>query len=133
MADRPNPLLAASAVAYFVASLSVIFAGDELLELAGAAGTLLEVALIQLLGAAVFSLGMLNWLNRYSRIGGIFGRPLVVANFANSAISALMLIHLIRRAGVSAALAVPLGFYALLALAFGARLFLPAREAGGQK
>jgi hypothetical protein len=71
---------------------------------------------------------MLNWMSRYSLIGGIFGRPLVVVNLANSAISALMLIHLARQEGVSAALGIALGIYALLALAFGARLFVPPRE-----
>ncbi|HEX7150455.1 MAG TPA: hypothetical protein VF618_03130 [Thermoanaerobaculia bacterium] len=67
---------------------------------------------------------MLNWMNRYSLTGGIFGRPLVVANFANCASSALMLIHLARRDGVSTALAIALGVYALMALAFGAKLFV---------
>jgi len=128
MADKPNLLLTASALAYFVASVAAIFAGDELLDLAGATGTPLELALLQLLGAATFSLSMLNWMSRYSLTGGIFGRPLVVANFANSAISALMLFHLSRQAGISAALGIALGFYALIALAFGAKLFLPARE-----
>lgn len=128
MADKPNKLLIASAAVYFIASVSAIFAGDELLKMAGAVGTSLELALLQLLGAAVFSLAMLNWMNRYSLTGGIFGRPLVVVNFANSAISALMLIHLARQVGISAALGIALGFYALLALAFGAKLFVPPRE-----
>lgn len=123
MADRPNLLLVASAFVYFIVALAAIFAGDELLELGGAAGTALELALLQLLGAALFSLALLNWLNRYSRIGGIYARPLVVANLANSAISALMLFHLSRRVGFSAPLVAALGVSALLALAFGSRLF----------
>lgn len=128
MADKPNKLLIASAVVYFIASVAAIFAGDELLKLAGADGTSLELALLQLLGAAVFSLAMLNWMNRYSLTGGIFGRPLVLVNFANSAISALMLIHLARQDGISTALGIALGIYALLALAFGAKLFVAPRE-----
>ena len=128
MADKPNLLLITSAVVYFIASVSAIFAGDEMLKLAGAAGTPLELALLQLLGAAVFSLAMLNWMSRYSLTGGIIGRPLVVVNIANSAISALMLIHLARQEGVSAALGIALGVYALMALAFGAKLFIPLRE-----
>lgn len=127
MTDKPNLLLTASAVAYFVASVPAIFAGEELLDLAGAAGTSLELALLQLLGAAFFSLAMLNWMNRHSPIGGIFGRPLAVANFTNGAISALMLFHLARQAGVPAPLGIALGFYTLIALAFGAKLFLPVR------
>ena len=129
MADRPNLLLTFSAGAYFVASLALIFTTDELLELASAAGTVLEIALLQLLGAALFGLAMLNWMSRYSRIGGIFGRPLVIANFANAFIAAMMLVHLWREDGLSTALRIALGFYAVFALAFGAKLFLPAREA----
>lgn len=124
MAEKPNPLLTFSAVAYFVVSVALIFAGDELLRFTGATGTLLELALLQLLGAAVFGLSMLNWMSRYSRIGGIYGRPLVIANFTNAATATLMLFHLWRRAGTSTALALTLGLYAVFALAFGAKLFL---------
>ena len=128
MADRPNLLLTLSAVAYFVVSLALIFTTEELLGFAGAAGTVLEIALLQLLGAALFSLAVLNWMSRYSRTGGIFGRPLVVANFANAMIAVLMLFHLWREHRLSTPLMFAFGFYAVLALAFGARLFLPPRE-----
>ena len=127
MADKPNLLLTLSAAAYFVVSLALIFTTEELLVLAGAAGTILEIALLQLLGAALFGFSMLNWMNRHSRVGGIFGRPLVVANFANALIATLMLFHLWREGGLSTPLMFAFGFYAVLALAFGVKMFLPAK------
>lgn len=119
---RFNALLTASALLYLVAGMAFIFAGDELLRAAGAEGTAVEVALVQLLGAALFGLGMMNWMNRFAQVGGIYGRPLVVANFANGFIGALMLVHVARQAPMTAPLAAGLATYALLALGFGARL-----------
>lgn len=128
MTDKPNPLLTLSAAAYFLVSVALLFTTEELLEFAGAAGTVLEIALLQLLGAALFGLAMLNWMSRYSRIGGIFGRPLVIANFASAFIAAMMLVHLWREDRLSTPLMCALVFYAVLALAFGVKLFRPVRE-----
>ncbi|MGH8636894.1 MAG: hypothetical protein ACREUZ_07145 [Burkholderiales bacterium] len=120
---RFNPLLTASALVYLLAGMAFIFAGEELLRGTGASGTPVEIALVQLLGAAVFGLGMLNWMNRFAQVGGIYGRPVVVANFANAFTSALMLVHVAREVPMNVPLAAGLATYALLALGFGARLF----------
>src|SRR5690349_15712633 len=63
--DRPNILVTATAIVYFVASIATIFAGEELLAAFQARRTVLELALIQLLGAALFGFAMLNWFHRY--------------------------------------------------------------------
>jgi hypothetical protein len=61
----------------------------------------------------------LNWLNRSTILGGIYGRPVVVANLALYFISALSLVRALPGAaapwGVWAALAVT----AVLAAAYG--------------
>lgn len=120
---RFNPLLTASALVYLLVGTTFIFAGDDLLRGAGASSTAVEIALVQLLGAALFGFGMLNWMNRFAQVGGIYGRPLVVANFANAFTSALMLMHVAREAPMTVPLAAGVVAYALLALGFGARLF----------
>jgi hypothetical protein len=130
MSERPNLLLTGTAIAYFGVSLAFLFAGEELLRSAGAAATPVERALLQLLGAALFALAMLDWLNRYSLLGGIYGRPLVVANLSHAAIGALMLVHLVRELGASAPLLAALAFYGVLALLFGATLLRSPRAAG---
>lgn len=127
MTDRPNLLLTVSAAAYLLAAIALLFAADELLHLARGAASQLDVALLQLLGAALFGFAMLNWLSRYSIVGGIFSRPLVVANLAHTATAALMLGHLAVRQPVSPWLAGATLAYAALGVAFGARLFLPPR------
>lgn len=87
--------------------------------------TQLDVALLQLIGAALFGFAMLNWLSRYSLVGGIYSRPLVVANLAHTATAALMLGHLAVWQPLSAWLAAATLAYAALGVAYGARLVLP--------
>jgi hypothetical protein len=83
----------------------------------------LDAALLQVVGSAVFGFSMLNWMSRYTRIGGIYGRPLVIANLAHAASAALLLGKAAGRVGFPVAVMVPLGIYALLAVGFGIALF----------
>ena len=121
--ERPNLLLTGSAVLYLLSSIALLFAAEELLRLALGTASELDVALLQLIGAGLFGFAMLNWLSRFSLLGGIYGRPLLVANLAHTATAALMLGHLIERP-VSPWLAAAALAYAALGVAFGAKLFL---------
>ncbi len=123
MDPRPNLLLVVSAILYGAGALPLLFAPDELLAFAGAPPSALDAALLQVLGSALFGFAMLNWISRYSRIEGIFGRPLLIANLAHTASAALLLGHVAIRAPFSAPLAGALVFYTVLAVAFGLRLF----------
>jgi hypothetical protein len=130
MSDRPNPLLTASAVLYFVAAVPLLFAPQDPLAGAGDGETPGRVAVLQVLGSALFGYSMLNWANRYSRVEGIFGRPLVIANLAHTASAALLLLRAAIEAKFAPVVAVPTALYVLLAVAFGARLFRAPRPDG---
>ncbi len=69
----------------------------------------------QLLGAAWLGMAALSWLGRDAVLGGIYGRPVVMANFALHFISAMTLL----RAGLIV-LAIPA---VLLAIVYGLLLF----------
>lgn len=128
MVDRPNLLLTGSALVYLLSAIALLFAAEELLRLAAGSASGLDVALLQLVGAGLFGFAMLNWLSRHSLIGGIYGRPLVVANLAHTATAALMLGHFVTRPPVSPWLVAATLAYAALGAAFGAKLFLhPSR------
>lgn len=118
MNERPNLLLVAAAAVCLVAAVALLFAADDLLRLATGTAPALDVAVLQLLGAALFGFAMLDWMNRYARIGGIYGRPLVVANFAHFATAALMLGHLATAGPLRPWIAGPLAVYAALAVGF---------------
>ena len=47
--------------------------------------------LIQIMGALYFAFGMLNWMSRESLTGGIYNRPIAVANFTHFFIAGLTL------------------------------------------
>jgi hypothetical protein len=130
MTTRPDAIVTGSAGLYFVAALGLIFAGDELLSGAGAAATRLELALLQLLGAGLFGFAMLNWMNRRAPMGGIYGRPLLMANLAQGMIGALMLLQLLRATTLTFPLGGALLAYSGLTIAFGSRLFGTSRAMG---
>ncbi|MBF8963782.1 hypothetical protein I0P70_11020 [Pontibacter sp. FD36] len=94
----------------------------------------LEVVLLQLLGALYLGFAMLNWMAKGSRIGGIYNRPICVANFAHFFIGAMaMLKFLFRYPEQPFAEWVLCAVYAGLAAWFGLTLFrhpLPAQQAG---
>ena len=66
---------------------------------------------------------MLNWAYRFSMIGGIYGRPVVIANLAHAASAALLLAPIARRTPFSWPLAGALAVYGVLAVAFGWKFF----------
>jgi len=124
MGQRPNLLLLGSAIVYFAAALPLLFAPQATLAFAGVAASTLDMALLQVLGAAVFGFAMLNWLNRYSRIGGIFGRPVVAANLAHAGSAALLLGKVAKSAAFPPLLVTVLAVYAVMAIAFAIKFFV---------
>ncbi len=85
-----KPILSASAVVLFIAGLALLFLPDEAAKTvfgaaSGAAGSALQ---LQLLAAGYLGFAWLNWGARVGAVGGIFGRPVAVANFAHFAIGA---------------------------------------------
>lgn len=123
MDNRPNPLLVFSAVLYFLAGVAALFVPQELLAFGGAVPNALTVSLLQAVGAAFLGFGMLNWLSRYSRVGGIYGRPIVVANFAHTFAAAALLVKAVPRGNGSPLAWAALGIYGVLAVLFGLKFF----------
>ena len=125
MKSQANLLLSASAIVYFVAAGAALFLPQELLNLGGAEVNPLNETLLQVLASALLGFAMLNWMNRYSRVGGIFGRPLVMANFAHTFSAGATLVKLVVPSAFAWPVVVVAGLYVSLALAFGIKLFSP--------
>jgi hypothetical protein len=78
-----------SALLLGVAGFAFVFAPREMLALL-APGTPRAAAWIgQLLGAALVGLACLNWFNRQTVLGGIYARPVVLANMVFYLVGAL--------------------------------------------
>lgn len=81
-----------------------------------------------LLGAALLGLGMMTWMTRHAPIGGIYGRPVLMANLMHFLVGGLALLRVVLD-GAGAGWPAALGaFYLAGAASYGALLFSnPAR------
>ena len=93
MKNAANWLLTLSAAIYFAAAIPLLFAPEETSALLGGSVAAGQIAILQVLGSALLGFALLNWSNRYSRLGGIFGRPLILANLAHSMTAFLLLVR----------------------------------------
>lgn len=89
--------------------------------------------MIQIVGALYFGFAMLNWMIKGSLIGGIYNRPIAVANFSHFLIAGLALIKgLLSEKTLSNSLWIAGCLYLALGIAFGIILMRhPMREEKG--
>ncbi|WP_421889823.1 hypothetical protein [Marinoscillum sp.] len=117
-------LMTLSAVTLALAGIALTFAPEEILLTISAEGTPALILILQLLGALYFGFGMLNWMTKTGRIGGIYNRPVAVANFSHYAIAGLALMKsLTSVTDLPTVIWVVAIVYAAFAVAFGALLF----------
>lgn len=90
---KSDPLLLTSALFLALVGAPVLFASQEILATAGSTGGSLAG---ELLGPAWLGLAGLNWFSRGSRAGGIYGRPLLLANLLTFVPSALTFLRAAR-------------------------------------
>lgn len=80
--------------------------------------------LMQILGALYFAFGMLNWMSKAGLIGGIYNRPIAVANFTHFLIAGIALTKgLISNPDLQYSLWMAGIIYMVFALLFGIILF----------
>jgi hypothetical protein len=125
-----NRLLIAAAVAYGIPGVVLLFGADEVLRSAdGGASSPMALWLLGLLGGTLLAISLLNWIQRHTMIGGIYGRPLLIANvlvLANAFFSSLRMWRTTHDM-MYAAVALVTG---VLLLAFGRRLFVTPAAVG---
>jgi len=111
-----------SAAVLLLGGLAFLFAPDSLLP-ALVPGFPPSAAWIgQLLGAAWLGVAAINWLQRATMLGGIYGRPIVFANLVLYAVSALSLLRTLLGAGAFRASWVLIVPAAVLAVVYSALL-----------
>lgn len=111
--------------AAFLAFLGICFTflPDELLSHVGVAPIGVIVPLMQLLGALYLGAAILNWMNRGALLGGIYGRPVCLANFFSFAVGALALLKSFVSARFGLDALVVTAAYLAFAIWFGIVLF----------
>jgi hypothetical protein len=115
--------MAASAVVLALAGLSASFLPQEIAASIGAEQLPLVPFAIQLIGALYLAFAMANWMARESLIGGIYNRPLAVANVLHFTMGALALVKGVVAGQRATAMLAAALVYSLFAIAFARVLF----------
>ena len=85
-------LMTSSAIILVLIGISLIFLLKEILDyLELSVSDTLEL-LMQIIGSFYFAFAMLNWMSKGSIIGGIYNRPIAIANWTHFVIAGLALI-----------------------------------------
>lgn len=85
-------LMIISAVIMGIAGIVLSFLPQEIAEYIGSAA--ISSIMLQMMGALYFGFAMLNWTAKSNLIGGIYSKPVALANFAHFFIGGLALLKL---------------------------------------
>lgn len=116
-------LMSISAVFLAMLGAGVTFMPQEFLSLVDAPSEAVSVLLLQLLGASYLGFAALNWMNKGNRIGGIYFRPVSMANFFNFSVGSISLVKWIISNELLPELGVIALFYSVFAVWFGIVMF----------
>ncbi len=85
-------IMTSSALFMFAAGIALTFFPDLFLDFLNLEPNQITLFLLQILGALYFGFGMLNWMNKGRPIGGIYNRPVAIANLSHFMIAGLALL-----------------------------------------
>lgn len=124
--SRSTRLLMSSSAA-FLAVLGVVasFLPREIVSAIGVSPGWFTELVIQLAAAAWMGFAVLNWAARGTLLGGIYGRPIALGNFAQFAVGAVTLLKVGAHLRETVVLVPLAALYALFAIWFGYVLFGP--------
>jgi hypothetical protein len=124
---KAQPILLVSGLLLFGGGTAALFAPQEIAALLRAPSEGTNPLLVQLLGAGLFALGFLDWVSRFSSIGGIYGRPVLLANFAYFFTATATLLHHASASGSTHLEWLFVGISAVLAIWYARYLFFPPK------
>ena len=85
-------LMTLSVMILALIGISLIFLPNEILDYLQLSVSETLQLLMQIIGSLYFALAILNWMSKGSLIGGIYGRPIAMANLTHFVIAGLALI-----------------------------------------
>lgn len=117
-------IMTTSAVVLGIMGILLTFIPDEILIHFSIETNRITLFLTQILGALYFAFAMLNWATKTSLIGGIYNRPIAIANFTHFLIAGLALIKgIISNPSVFYTIWIAGIFYCVFGISFGIILF----------
>ena len=122
---------ASSAGALALGGVALLFGADDILPRVISGFPEAGVWLGQLLAGAWLGVAVLNWFNRGARMGGIYGKPIVMTNAVLYFVSAMALLKIITLPGTSMAVDVVAGLCVVFAALYAKLMFLGPFHADG--
>ena len=122
---KPRPILLVAGLLLLCSGMAALFLPQEIARFLGSRGHPASPVVVQLLGAGLFALGFLDWFSRFSALGGIHGRPVLIANLSFFFIAAITLGRSALANGSSVEAWVLAGLSGLMAAWFGRLLLFP--------
>ena len=101
-----------------LAGIVALFAPESVLVMLGATITKPLSVLVQVIGTLYFSIALMNWTAKDSIIGGIYARPVSLANFAHFFSGTLVLAKYFFSNSLNVPILLMLIVYVILALFF---------------
>jgi hypothetical protein len=112
-------IMTLSAISLAAIGIALTFCPIEFGAMIGLGSSVNFQLILQLLGALYFGFAMLNWMAKGSIIGGIYAKPVSIANFTHYFIGALALIKvLIRNHNLPYYLWIAAAIYSIFAVCF---------------
>jgi len=113
-------IMTITAILLAVIGIGLTFAPDNIIALLGINDNVVTRLILQLMGAGYFAFAMLNWMAKGAIIGGIYNRPIGVANLTHFSIGGIALIKVVlHNHQLPVALSIMAGFYVVMACVFG--------------
>lgn len=126
---RTRVLMSASAAFMAVLGIGITFLPHEVLDHVGVVANQAIVLLMQMLGALYLGFAALNWMSRGNHIGGIYSRPLAIANLFAFLVAAVALLKAAVSPNATIQVIAFAIIYAVFAIWFGLVAFThPANE-----
>lgn len=123
---KTRTLMTITSIFFLFCGILMIFLPEEIASYFGASHN--YSLIFHTIGALYFGFGMLNWMARDQRIGGIYGRAIAVGNFSHFFVGAIPLIKLTFRNPAELPIVFITLVYVLFALAFGYLMFRSPEE-----
>lgn len=113
-------IMTSSAAVLAAAAFIFTFMPLEFLRYTNLESTKTAELFVQVLGALYFGFAMLNWMTRTSIIGGIYNKPIAVANFSHFFIAGIALVKaVLYNPDLSYAIWIIAVIYAFFTICFG--------------
>jgi len=88
-------LMTVSALYLGITGLSLSFLPKEIITYLNVDSNSITILFLQILGSLYLGFGLLNWMAKGTRIGGIYNRPIAIGNFMHFGVGAITLVKIV--------------------------------------